>query len=185
MRQPTDLLSVPSTPSTSTTTTTKEWLFTPERGNVVFASSLYCWAFGVGTFARIWAGKLGVKRGLLQRHLWGEFVFNAKTLAVSRYTQESKAKPMFVAMVLDPIWQLYEVTVLEQDLDKAAKMVKRLGLVRVRVRVGGRRTVMGLACPLACMAVCSVSAVATTALPCLFIPLARPRRAVEPKDGLK
>lgn len=98
---------------------------------MVFASSLYCWAFGVGTFARMWAGKLGVKRGLLQRHLWGEFVFNAKTLAVSRYTQESKAKPMFVAMVLDPIWQLYEVTVLEQDLDKAGKMVKRLGLVRI------------------------------------------------------
>jgi ribosome assembly protein 1 len=106
----------------------QEWLFAPERGNVVFASSLYCWAFGVSTFARIWAGKLGVKRGLLQRHLWGDFVFNAKTLAVSRYTQDSKAKPMFVAMVLDPIWQLYEVTVLEQDLDKAAKMVKRLGL---------------------------------------------------------
>ncbi len=108
----------------------KEWLFAPERGNVVFASSLYCWAFGVSTFARLWAGKLGVRRGLLQRYLWGDFVFNAKTLAVSRYTQESKAKPMFVAMVLDPIWQLYEATVLEQDLDKAAKMVKRLGLVR-------------------------------------------------------
>jgi ribosome assembly protein 1 len=124
------LLILTPQPSTSP----QEWLFAPERGNVVFASSLYCWAFGVSTFARIWAGKLGVRRGLLQRHLWGDFVFNAKTLAVSRYSQETKAKPMFVAMVLDPIWQLYEATVLEQDLDKAAKMIKRLGLVRACVR---------------------------------------------------
>jgi ribosome assembly protein 1 len=107
----------------------KEWLFAPERGNVVFASSLYCWAFSVPTFARIWARKLGVKPVLLVRHLWGDFVFNAKTLAVSRYTPESKAKPMFVAMILDPIWQIYEATVLEEDLQKVGKMVKRLDLV--------------------------------------------------------
>ncbi len=108
----------------------QEWLFAPERGNVVFASSLYCWAFSIPTFARIWAGKLGVKRGLLARHLWGDFLFNPKTLAVSRFTPESKAKPMFVAMILDPIWQLYEVTVLDKDLEKAGKMIKRLDLVR-------------------------------------------------------
>lgn len=108
----------------------QEWLFAPERGNVVFASSLYCWAFSIPTFARIWAGKLGVKRGLLARHLWGDFVFNPKTLAVSHFNPESKAKPMFVAMILDPIWQLYEVTVLDKDLEKAGKMIKRLDLVR-------------------------------------------------------
>ena len=109
----------------------KEWLFAPERGNVVFASSLYCWAFSIPTFARIWAKKLGVKRGLLVRHLWGDFVFNSKTLGVSRYVQDSKAKPMFVSMILDPIWQLYEVTFLDEDLDKARKMIKRLDLVSI------------------------------------------------------
>lgn len=96
---------------------------------MVFASSLYCWAFSIPTFARIWARKLGVKPGLLVRHLWGDFVFNVKTVAVSRYTPESKAKPMFVAMILDPIWQIYEATVLEEDLQKVGKMVKRLDLV--------------------------------------------------------
>ncbi len=96
---------------------------------MVFASSLYCWAFSIPTFARIWMRKLGVKPGLLAQHLWGDFVFNVKTLAVSRYTPESKAKPMFVAMILDPIWQIYEATVLEEDLQKVGKMVKRLDLV--------------------------------------------------------
>jgi len=107
----------------------KEWLFAPERGNVVFASSLYCWAFSILTFARIWMRKLGLKPGQLVRHLWGDFVLNVKTLAVSRYTPESKAKPMFVAMILDPIWQIYEATVLGKDLQKVGKMVKRLDLV--------------------------------------------------------
>jgi hypothetical protein len=37
---------------------------------------------------------------------------------------------MFVVMVLEPIWQLYEVTYLNADMDKAAKMAKRLELVR-------------------------------------------------------
>lgn len=48
---------------------------------------------------------------------------------MTRYTPESKAKPMFVSMILDPIWQLYDVTVCNPDLDKAAKMAKRLDLV--------------------------------------------------------
>lgn len=108
----------------------QEWLFSPDRGNVVFASSLYCWAFSVGTFAKIWAKKLGLKRVLLQRHLWGDFVFNPKAQTVTRWTAESKAKPMFVAMVLDPIWQLYDTAVVTPDLDKVAKMIKRLDLVR-------------------------------------------------------
>ena len=108
----------------------QEWLFSPERGNVVFASSLYCWAFGLSTFARIWALKLGIKRGLLFRHLWGDFIFNPKTLTVHRYTSDSISKPMFVSMILEPIWQLYEVAVLGQDLERVSKMIKRLGLVR-------------------------------------------------------
>lgn len=108
---------------------TQEWLFSPERGNVVFASSLYCWAFGLSTFARIWAGKLGVKRGLLFRHLWGDFIFNPKTLSVHQYTSDCASKPMFVSMILDPIWQLYEVTVLSQDMQRVSKMIKRLELV--------------------------------------------------------
>lgn len=95
----------------------------------MFASSLYCWAFGINTFARIWSAKLGVKRGLLVRHLWGDFVFNIKSLTVTRYVADSNAKPMFVSMILDPIWQLYEATVIDQDLEKAEKMIKRLALV--------------------------------------------------------
>lgn len=68
---------------------------------------------------------------LLQRHLWGDFVFNPKSLTVTRYvsTPDTKAKPMFVSMILDPIWQLYDVTVGNPDFEKAAKMAKRLDLV--------------------------------------------------------
>lgn len=96
---------------------------------MVFASSLYCWAFSVPKFARIWAQKLKLKPAFLSRHLWGNFVFNAQNLSISRYTPENKSKPMFVAMVLDPIWQLYEAAVLEENLQKVRRMIKKLDLV--------------------------------------------------------
>ncbi len=60
-----------------------ELTFAPEKGNVLFASAAHGWAFDLGTFAALYARKLGVNRDVLQRTLWGEYFFQPKTKRVS------------------------------------------------------------------------------------------------------
>jgi ribosome assembly protein 1 len=57
----------------------EEWTFSPEKGNVVFASAIDGWAFGISDFARMWAPRIKAKPKLLREFLWGNFGYNQKT----------------------------------------------------------------------------------------------------------
>jgi len=51
-----------------------EWTFSPEKGNVVFASAIDGWAFGIADFARMWAPRIpNCRPKLLREYLWGDF----------------------------------------------------------------------------------------------------------------
>lgn len=111
--------------------------FSPERGNVLFASAIDGWAFRLGKFARLYADKLGVKEANLRRALWGEWYLDPKTKrVVSRKGLNGRPlKPLFVQFVLENIWRVYD-TVLEQHQytpEATEKIVKALG-VRVAPR---------------------------------------------------
>jgi len=82
--------------------------FSPEKGNVAFASAHDGWAFTIHQFARIYAHKLGCKEEPLYRALWGNFVFHPKTKRIARLKSSSSEKPLFVQWILDPIWKAYE-----------------------------------------------------------------------------
>ena len=56
--------------------------FVPESGNVLFASAVDGWAFGLASFAAIYAQKLGASRPALQKTLWGDYYYNPKTRRV-------------------------------------------------------------------------------------------------------
>jgi ribosome assembly protein 1 len=103
------------------------WTFEPHRGNVVFSSAVDCWGFGVGKFALYWASKLQVNRGALQKHMFDDYAFNATTKKIVRVDPYggSNMKPMFVTMILEPLWQMYDVTLTQQNGKKAANMAKR------------------------------------------------------------
>ncbi|CAM9562452.1 unnamed protein product [Chrysoparadoxa australica] len=85
------------------------WTFSPERGDVVFCSALDGWAFGLSRFAKIWAKRLGAKPRALRQMLWGEYVYVPKQKKVIPWTRKGSSNqlPMFVTMILEPIWQLY------------------------------------------------------------------------------
>jgi ribosome assembly protein 1 len=62
-----------------------EWTFAPEKGNVIFASALDCWGFGLVKFANLWSKKLEVNKAVLQKYLFEDYCFNAKTKKIVRY----------------------------------------------------------------------------------------------------
>lgn len=103
--------------------------FSPEKNNVIFASAIDGWGFNVSQFAAIYERKLGIKREKLEKVLWGEFFFDPKTKRVVGPKHKSKnARPLFVQLVLETIWAVYDSTVLNRDIEKATKIVTALNL---------------------------------------------------------
>eukprot|EP00164_Ancoracysta_twista_P001011 GFYU01001320.1.p1 GENE.GFYU01001320.1~~GFYU01001320.1.p1 ORF type:complete len:1032 (+),score=360.14 GFYU01001320.1:92-3187(+) len=103
-------------------------MFSPAIGNVVFASAFDGWAFNLNQFANLYAKKMGVRKEVLQKTLWGDFYLNAKTKTIVKKNVSGKMRPMFVQFVLENIYQLYDACIMNRDDAKVEKIVKSLGL---------------------------------------------------------
>ncbi|PFH56420.1 hypothetical protein XA68_16541 [Ophiocordyceps unilateralis] len=86
--------------------------FAPEKNNVIFSSALDGWAFTCRQFAGLYEKKLGIRRGAMERALWGNFYLDPKTKKVlgPKHLKGRSLKPMFVQLVLEPIWTVYQAT---------------------------------------------------------------------------
>nr|XP_045253334.1 elongation factor-like GTPase 1 isoform X4 [Macaca fascicularis] len=101
--------------------------FSPEQGNVVFTSAIDGWGFGIEHFARIYSQKIGIKKEVLMKTLWGDYCINMKAKKIMKGDQAKGKKPLFVQLILENIWSLYDA-VLKKDKDKIDKIVTSLGL---------------------------------------------------------
>ncbi|KAJ5101951.1 hypothetical protein NUU61_004173 [Penicillium alfredii] len=86
--------------------------FAPEKNNVIFCSAVDGWAFTIRQFAAIYEKKLGIKRTVLEKVLWGDYFLDPKTKRVlgQKHLKGRALKPMFVQLVLDSIWAAYAAT---------------------------------------------------------------------------
>ncbi|USW49398.1 Putative small GTP-binding protein [Septoria linicola] len=86
--------------------------FEPEKNNVIFATAIDGWAFTPRQFAVLYEKKLGIKRNILEKCLWGDFYLDPKSKRVlgSKHLKGRNLKPMFVQLVLETIWMVYEAT---------------------------------------------------------------------------
>lgn len=110
----------------------EEDTFQPHKGNVAFVCALDGWGFSISEFAGFYASKLGASSAALLKALWGPRYFNPKTkMIVGKKAMGggSKARPMFVQFVLEPLWQVYQVA-LEADGGKGVleKVIKSFNL---------------------------------------------------------
>jgi len=87
--------------------------FAPEKNNVIFCSAIDGWAFTVRQFAGLYEKKLGIKRSVLEKVLWGDYYLDPKTKRVlgQKHLKGRALKPMFVQMVLESIWAAYDATI--------------------------------------------------------------------------
>lgn len=103
--------------------------FVPEKNNVVFASAIDGWAFTVKTFAEIYLKKLGFSQNALSKTLWGDFYLDMKNkkIASGKKLKGGNMKPLFVSLILDQIWAVYENCLIERNLEKLEKIIEKLG----------------------------------------------------------
>ncbi|CAF4826308.1 unnamed protein product [Pieris macdunnoughi] len=102
--------------------------FSPDQGNVVFASAIDGWGFTTHTFAKLFSDKLGVKEELLKKVLWGDYYLNSKTKRFMKGAQEKAKKPLFVQLVFDNLWNIYETIILRNDKEKVPGICEKLGI---------------------------------------------------------
>uniref|UniRef100_A0A2K5UTP3 Tr-type G domain-containing protein n=1 Tax=Macaca fascicularis TaxID=9541 RepID=A0A2K5UTP3_MACFA len=98
-----------------------------EQGNVVFTSAIDGWGFGIEHFARIYSQKIGIKKEVLMKTSWGDYYVNMKAKKIMKGDQAKGKKPLFVQLILENIWSLYDA-VLKKDKGKIDKIVTSLGL---------------------------------------------------------
>ena len=108
----------------------KQLIFAPERGNVLFASAADCWSFDISAFAALYSRLLGMREAALQQCLWGDFYYVPKEKKVVRKPTSKVTKPMFVQLVLEPLWQVYETAGSDESgsVEKVVSMMERLGV---------------------------------------------------------
>ncbi|KAH3951056.1 hypothetical protein HBH53_064100 [Parastagonospora nodorum] len=102
--------------------------FAPEKNNVIFGSAIDGWAFTVRQFASLYERKLGIKRSVLEKVLWGDYYLDPKTKRVlgSKHLKGRHLKPMFVQLVLENIWAIYDATTGGNNGKGDATMVEKI-----------------------------------------------------------
>ncbi|KAK4152865.1 ribosome assembly protein 1 [Chaetomidium leptoderma] len=106
----------------------EEIYFAPEKNNVIFGSAIDGWAFTVRQFAGLYEKKLGIKRSVLEKVLWGNFYLDPKTKKVlnPRHLKGRPLKPLFVQLVLDQIWAVYQATVGDDNGKGDANLLEKI-----------------------------------------------------------
>ncbi|XP_064391164.1 elongation factor-like GTPase 1 isoform X2 [Halichondria panicea] len=102
--------------------------FSPELGNVVFASALDGWGFSVSHFAELYSKKLGIRADVLNKTLWGDYFLNTKSKRIFKGAQAKGKKPLFVQFVLDNIWAVYDAVVVSKNKERIEKIVSSMQL---------------------------------------------------------
>ena len=106
----------------------KDFYFSPNKGNVIFASATDNWAFTIDNFVDIFANKYKIKREVMQKVLWGDYYLDKKTKKFCPEPPNENSNPIFVDFIMKNIYKVYQVVTVDQDLEKIQKMVKSLNL---------------------------------------------------------
>ncbi|CAK8676885.1 unnamed protein product [Clavelina lepadiformis] len=101
--------------------------FSPDQGNVVFASATDGWGFQIRHFAKLFADKLGIREAVLRKTLWGDYYVDTKAKKVIKGAQTKAKKSLFVQCILENIWAVYDA-VMRRDEQKSNKIIKSLNL---------------------------------------------------------
>ncbi|KAF6775239.1 hypothetical protein AHF37_05615 [Paragonimus kellicotti] len=108
--------------------------FSPDRGNVVFASAVDTWGFRPMDVLPTWSKRLDISVDQLKQVIWGDFYISraggsrtGKTVFKQGARAQSR-KPVFVQLVLDSLWKAYQTLVVDGCQEELANMANKLGV---------------------------------------------------------
>ena len=104
----------------------------PERGNVVFCSSLHGWSFTLRSFAELYAlahPDADLDAARLARRLWGDYYFHAADRRFRRTRPDGGegGARSFVEFVLEPLYKVYS-TIIGEDAAALGAVMAEFGV---------------------------------------------------------
>lgn len=104
--------------------------FTPEQGNVIFASAYDGWGFSIAHFAEQFANKLGMNRTVLNKTLWGDYYISSKggEKKIMRGARDKRKNPLFVSLILENLYKVYDTVMSKKDNIELEKLAGCLGV---------------------------------------------------------
>lgn len=100
--------------------------FDPAKGNVIFSSALHSYAFGCEDFAQLAANKMKIEKSAILPAMFGDFWINATGEIKDGAASRNKAT-LFERIVLEPLWKLHDLGLVENDVEKLSEAAKKLG----------------------------------------------------------
>ncbi|GAB5367117.1 hypothetical protein AAMO2058_001201700 [Amorphochlora amoebiformis] len=101
-------------------------VFSPEMGNIAFASAHDTWGFTILDLAEYYAKILPVKRKVLSKTLWGTYYYNTeKKGPMRRPSSQNPTDVMAVEYILKPIWEVYSLEHLKFK-DRLSEIIQEL-----------------------------------------------------------
>ena len=73
-----------------------------------------CFCFRISTFASMYQTKMGIRRGVLQKTLWGDYYLNSKQKQILKGAYLKGKRSLFVTFILDSIWNVYKAVLLQR-----------------------------------------------------------------------
>lgn len=102
--------------------------FRPEKNNVIFAGALDDWAFTIESIARVIAQKSKINLSVLKQTLWGDFYLDMKQKKILKNARAKSKKNLFVTMVLESIWRIYDTVYVRKDRVTMEKICQAIGI---------------------------------------------------------
>ncbi|KAB7503876.1 Elongation factor-like GTPase 1 [Armadillidium nasatum] len=102
--------------------------FSPESGNVLFASAFDGWGFRLSKFVDMYHKKLNLAKEDLKRALWGDFYISSKggVKKIVGGAREKGKSPLFVSLILENIYKIYNVIMENKDNNEMEKIAASL-----------------------------------------------------------
>ncbi|XP_076231147.1 elongation factor-like GTPase 1 isoform X2 [Calliopsis andreniformis] len=70
----------------------------------------------------------GFSEKVLLKTLWGDFYVNTKTKRIMKGAQEKARKPLFVQLILENLWMMYETIITRKDKEKIVSIAEKLDI---------------------------------------------------------
>ncbi|KAK3863901.1 hypothetical protein Pcinc_030368 [Petrolisthes cinctipes] len=104
--------------------------FSPEQGNVVFASAFDGWGFSIHHFAVQLSAKLGMNKDVLMKTLWGDYYITSKggEKRILSGARDKRKSPLFVTLILENLYKVYDVVMNQKDKIEIEKLATILGV---------------------------------------------------------
>ena len=64
--------------------------------------------YSIEKFADLYSTKLGISKTILTKTLWGDYYLNMKAKKISKGAHAKGKKPLFVQLILENLWVMYE-----------------------------------------------------------------------------